>query len=227
MNNKEIIPLNLISFIHTKEGVPECMLDNWNNMVRENPTFNCQLYDISEATEFIKDNFDVSILNAFNKLKPYAYKSDLFRYCYLYKNGGIYVDIKYHSIHNFKFIELTDKEYLVKESLGVQNCLLALKKNNELMLNCIHQVVNFTETDFYSSIPVFTGPYLLSQLYKEIYNEEINQELHWGVENYLHIIYKNNSPILIQYQEYRNDLTKMINPQKHYNYLFWDKEIYN
>ena len=54
--------------------------------------------------DFIKNNYPVDVLEAFNKLIPGAYKADLWRYCVLYKLGGIYLDIKYSCVNNFKLI---------------------------------------------------------------------------------------------------------------------------
>ena len=36
---------------------------------------------------------DSDVLNAFDMLKPLAYKADLARYCLIYKLGGWYADI--------------------------------------------------------------------------------------------------------------------------------------
>ena len=52
--------------------------------------------------EFIKNNFDLDILNAYDILKPGAFKADLWRCCILYIYGGIYLDIKYGCFAGFK-----------------------------------------------------------------------------------------------------------------------------
>jgi glycosyltransferase involved in cell wall biosynthesis len=51
------------------------------------------IWDKNKIRTMIKDNFDVSVLKAYDKLKPYAYKADLARYCIAYVYGGWYVDI--------------------------------------------------------------------------------------------------------------------------------------
>ena len=53
---------------------------------------------------FIKSHFSKRVLYAYDKLIPGAFKADLWRYCIIYINGGIYIDIKYECLH-FKFIE--------------------------------------------------------------------------------------------------------------------------
>ena len=78
-----------------------------------NPEFNHYLYDDKMCREFIKQNFSDDVLYVFDKLKPGAYKADLWRYCILYINGGIYIDIKFKC--NEKLINFLDQEYYVKD----------------------------------------------------------------------------------------------------------------
>ena len=46
-----------------------------------------------EIESFLAEHFDQSVLGLFRGLVPYAYKSDLARYCLLYVYGGWYVDL--------------------------------------------------------------------------------------------------------------------------------------
>lgn len=46
--------------------------------------------------KFIKDNFNFEVYTAYSKINPKlgAMKADFWRYCILYKNGGVYLDAK-------------------------------------------------------------------------------------------------------------------------------------
>jgi len=205
------------------------MKNNYNKLVSDNPEFTCQLYDINSSYDFIKTYFDADVLEAFKTLKPYSYKSDLFRFCYIYINGGIYVDIKYNCVDNFRFIQLVNKEYLVSEPLGVQTCLIVLKPNNELLLRCIQDIVKNTKESFYSFTPLWTGPYLLSEQYKILYRDDstrIDNDLIWSISEHMQHISLNNNIILKQYPSYRDDLQNN-SDQPHYTNMFWNKDIYN
>jgi len=222
-----MIPANLFTFYHDISKMPQVMNEKYKKTVRENPEFNCKLFDIKSGREFISQNFGPYILIAYDKLKPYAYKSDLFRYCYIYINGGIYVDIKYISMNGFKFLHLLDKEYLVSEPIGIQNCLLVLKPKNEMIFKCIHTIKTRALNNFYGKTPLITGPFLLSGKYKIIYDSNrIDTDLKWCIENNLQCIYKNDHLILREYPRYRNDLLKS-SDQPHYTEMFWSKDIYN
>ena len=116
----------------------------------------------------------------------------------------------------------------MREPLGVQTCLIILKQQSKLMLDCINNIVSFTKNNFYSHTPLFTGPYLLSELHKKHYEiNKIDNTLMWQINNHLQEIYNKDKLILTQYDEYRDDLSKMNNPQPHYTTLFWNKDIYN
>jgi mannosyltransferase OCH1-like enzyme len=51
------------------------------------------VYNRESAKKFINDNFSDEFAKAFGKCIHPAMRSDYFRLCYLYKNGGLYVDV--------------------------------------------------------------------------------------------------------------------------------------
>ena len=59
----------------------------------KNPTWDYKFFSDEDCLEFIENNFPKDTVNAYNKIKPGAGKADLFRYCYLLVNGGVYTDI--------------------------------------------------------------------------------------------------------------------------------------
>jgi hypothetical protein len=81
-----------------------------------NPEFDMYIYSDAECEEFIKDNFSNDVLGAFNSLIPGAYKSDLWRYCVLYVKGGVYMDIKIHSIPTRPLFTTISSWFCTKDS---------------------------------------------------------------------------------------------------------------
>ena len=69
----------------------QAAVQTWRTL---NPDYEHVYYSMRAARQFIADNYDAEVLEAFDTLVPGSYKADLFRYCELYKNGGFYVDIK-------------------------------------------------------------------------------------------------------------------------------------
>ena len=52
------------------------------------------MYNKESLRNFIENEFDLSTLKAFDKIKPYAYKADLGRYCILYIYASQYMTSK-------------------------------------------------------------------------------------------------------------------------------------
>jgi mannosyltransferase OCH1-like enzyme len=91
--NKSVIPLDIYQTWTTKELSPK-MKECVETLKRENPEFTHHLYDDDDCYKFIKDNFDKEVADSYDNIIPGAFKADLWRYCILYKKGGIYLDIK-------------------------------------------------------------------------------------------------------------------------------------
>ena len=107
-NTKFDIPCNIFQTWETKI-LPPSMFETISKIKRQNPRFKYFLFDDNDCREFIKTHFPTNVLNAYDSLIPGAYKADLWRYCILYKMGGIYIDIKYEPINGFKFYNLLEK----------------------------------------------------------------------------------------------------------------------
>jgi mannosyltransferase OCH1-like enzyme len=84
-NYNSIIPLKIYQTWHTK-NLPKHMNDTVELLKNTNPEFEHFLFDDNDCRNFIKNNFNEKVLHTFNKLKPGAYKADLWRYCVLYIN---------------------------------------------------------------------------------------------------------------------------------------------
>jgi mannosyltransferase OCH1-like enzyme len=219
-----IIPLNIYQTWHTKK-LPKDMNDCVELLKTQNPEFNHYLYDDNQCIQFITDNFDTDVINAYDTLVPGAYKADLWRYCVLYINGGIYLDIKYKGVNGFKLIELTEKEHFVRDrpENTVYNALLVVLPKNEIMLKCIQQIVDNVKNKFYGKCPLEpTGPKLIGKYF--LHSEIINMELYFKSSNIDKIMY-NKMEILNSYNNYRkehNDNKKV----DHYGKLWKNNNIY-
>ena len=227
-DNSKKIPKNIYQFWHSEE-LPEKMKYYNNNLKNSNPEFTFFIYNINDARLYIKDNFDENILKAYDMLKPTAYKSDLWRYCILYKNGGIYLDIKYSTVNNFKLINLIDDEIYClnkKNNDEIYNGIMICKKDNPLLLDCINKIVENVNNNFYGkNVLEPTGSLLYTQLFKNKNIEKKNTSLNYVINNdYKKILYNDNES-LISYPDY--DYEKSINGYlAKYIDLYNNKDIY-
>jgi mannosyltransferase OCH1-like enzyme len=230
-NYNSIIPLHLYTCWHTKD-LPPLMRENFNYIVESNPLISFHLFDEYDCHEFIQKNFEPDVLEAYDRLIPCSYKSDLWRYCVLYINGGIYMDIKYRCKNNFKFISLTEKEYFVRDKnpSATYTALIVTLPNNKIMYNCIRKIVENVNNKCYTEDCLnVTGPGLLGSFFTQ---EEKNvMEMYHDftcLDNKINKFYivKENTIILEIYENYREEQSKY-QKNKHYGDLWREKNIFN
>jgi hypothetical protein len=223
-----IIPLNIYQTWHTKK-LPPNMMKSSVFIKKNNPAFNYYLFDDNDCRRFIKNNFSQEVLNAYDSLIPGAYKADLWRYCVLYKNGGIYLDIKYIFVNNFKFINLTEKEHLVMDlgNNAIYNAFMVCLPGNDLLLRAINKVIENVNNKYYGdNILEPTGP---TMLYKIITNNEksdmidMKHEYHTKLGN-KYILF-NNILILQSYNNFSNEYHNNKKTQ-HYSVYWKNRTVY-
>lgn len=76
-----------------EKNLPISVVENIASFTRVHPNLCHQLFTDASIRELICNNFDAEVLSAYEKLTPFAYKSDLARYCIMYCYGGVYADI--------------------------------------------------------------------------------------------------------------------------------------
>ena len=226
-SNNNNIPLHLFQ-TWIDVPLPPKMKECVEVLKKTNPEFEYHFYNDTECREFIMKHYEKDILKAYDLLIPTAYKADLWRYCVLYKYGGIYLDIKFMPVNGFKLIELINKEYFVKDVLhskrGIYNAFMVCKPNCPRMMYCIRQIVKNVESHFYGKSSLEpTGPLLLKKAFTRGEIEDLELSLTQESDTF-YISYK-ETPILIQYPEYRKE-QKKYGKGKHYNESWLMKKIY-
>lgn len=195
---------------------------------QNNPRFKYHLFDDDDCREFIQTNFDASVLDAYDRLIPGAYKADLWRYCILYKLGGIYLDIKYEPFNAFKFINLTEKEHWVldRDGHGIYNALIAVKPGNAILKKAINQVVEHVRKRYYGNCALSpTGPILLSRYFSVQEKQSFDMKHDFFNDYTNRFIFLNNIPIFKSYDGYLNDY-KNTKKTEHYSTLWVKRSIY-
>jgi len=163
-----------------------------------NPEYNYILCDENDRKEFIKNNYDINIYDAYNKLKPGAFRADLWRYCYLYKYGGIYCDIKMVFRKSFNSFIKSRTELILGKAMyndGVNNGFMACFSNEPLMKLAIDTSVDRIENNYYgvSSLDI-TGPVMLEYCFNKLY----------GVSSSQYIENPNNKILMVRYNDINN-----------------------
>lgn len=145
--------------------------------INNNPYLQYNIYNDKQSKLFLKKFFNKDVLDAYNILKPYAYKSDLIRYCLLYIYGGIYMDLKLilNPINKVFFIN-NEYHFAKNRRLGkkkwktVENSFLYFKKpKNPILKKIIIKITrNVIKRNKTSHKLYLTGPILLGEYFKNI-----------------------------------------------------------
>jgi mannosyltransferase OCH1-like enzyme len=226
-NNPDVIPRIIFQAWHS-DNLPNSVRFCIENIKRCNPNFYHYLYNDEKCREFIKEYFSVNILKAYDSIIPPAIKIDLWRYCILYKYGGIYLDVKYFCVNGFNFNYLIDKEYFCKDikdsGSGIYNAIIICKPNNEIMKKCIDQVVKNVNNKFYgNSIFEPSGPLMVKKFFTEQQFNQLKLNLKYiNNTTKLNINY-NNYPILHFHDNYRIEQPKQ---NKHWSQYWEERNIY-
>jgi len=242
VKEKNIIPLHVYQTFKTLE-LPQVIKEARDILIKQNPEFDFHLYDDNMCREFIKNNFNEDTLFAFDNLIPGAYKADLWRYCVLYINGGIYIDIKFiiDSKSPIKFIDLINEEYLVRDIIIKPNSLeceefiyqafIVSKPKNEILKKCIEKIVFNVRNRVYTwSTLGVTGPKLIKDIVYEnidicnynlycLRNNRPSKNLVCHLYSYITF---NNNKFLVKYKpcEYYNQIIK-------YHELWENRQVFS
>lgn len=217
------IPKIIYQTWHTKD-LPPKMAQCVSQLRTNYPEFEYHLYDDSECRAFIRDNYDKNVLKAYDSLLPGAFKADLWRYCALYKTGGIYLDIKFLLSPNkasyknepaFSLYDMMKNDFYVREynhkgtglydDIVYTGCISSRPKN-PVFLKCIQKIVENCQTQFYGPQHTSpTGPHLFASMMNP--RDIQNAEYAYYEENKIGYIrnIKTTKVVLSHYPEYRKE----------------------
>ena len=100
-----------------------------------------------EIEVFLAQHFDCSVLELFRGLIPYAYQSDLARYCLLFVHGGWYVDLTLKMLTSIRVVDDIDMVVFADRGCmsmcqpwAIQNGLIYSKPGNPIFLRVIERI---------------------------------------------------------------------------------------
>ena len=147
-----------------------------------NPEYEYQLYDDKDCGDFILKHFGQSYLNAFDVLIPGAFKCDFWRYCILYIQGGVYMDIDMVPLvpfmeiisENDEFVSVVDFKYPLVPPCGIFQAFIAVIPRHPILLYALQVsfsniVTRRVEIDSFS----VTGPVVMGIALNLFWNKKI------------------------------------------------------
>lgn len=144
-------------------GILEKAAETWKNL---NPTFTYTLFDDTECENLIYSLFEPRVWKAYKSIKAGAFKADLWRYCELYLNGGVYVDIDTVCLGSIDDI-LDPTATLITpidfNPVNLFNAFIAVVPGHPVMLMCIKKIVENVESNKKQFGLDFSGPGVLGE----------------------------------------------------------------
>jgi mannosyltransferase OCH1-like enzyme len=163
------IPSTIFQFWHG-EVVPNDVakvIDTWRSKSANGPKL--VLFSDKLAREFLVANYDASFLRAYTNCHHAAMKSDFIRLCYLFKHGGVYVDVDEECLGEpdkiISFLRFSD--LVAPTSTGVpryfNNNLIATTAGHPVIQIALGEVVPLLQSGEKLNIWNTTGPGLLTK----------------------------------------------------------------
>ena len=194
-----IIPKNIflthksISYIKSKPELRKCL----NSWLKYKNKYRIFYYDNASCDSFIKNNFSDDVYRAYCRLPMAVMKADLWRYCIIYKYGGIYTDADAECRID-PDIFTTPKTLLVcgpeQDNLHLCQWCFAAPKNSPIIKSIIDLSVERILT-----IPKIQGEHIIHYLTgPKCFTD--------GIELYLKEINNQTFVNKLDYQKYRNNV---------------------
>jgi hypothetical protein len=127
-----------------------------------NPDYSIVLYDDDDMDAFISSNFGEYTYQCYSKLNVGAAKADFWRYCILYKYGGVYLDIDSDILQPLDELICHDDSCIITREGNdgfFNNWIMIFEKEHPILLktieNCCYNITNKTTHD----ICYLTGPH--------------------------------------------------------------------
>lgn len=137
----ETIPKHIVLTTRDKSTIPPHIYEQYKKYAKE---YELRVFDDKDCETFLKREYPPQYLRRFRTIKSGAHRADLFRYAYLYKHGGIYMDVKTVLKRDLiTFINHQDPMfYLVfTDANRLYNGILCTPPRNEYFLTLLNDMV--------------------------------------------------------------------------------------
>jgi len=191
----------------------------------------------NECHQFLRQAYGERYASAYAVLTPGAYRADFWRYCILYRFGGIYADAKMSVIRSLdEVLRSNDELILVKDvpATCLLNGFIACSPGHPLLKIAIDMCLERIESRAYGEDPLdVTGPHLFGKAFCKWRGvEEDTLTLSPGYMPGVQILGRSESYIvspegeLLIQKEYPSYYKKDIDIRYHYPQLWGRKMIY-
>eukprot|EP00747_Dinoflagellata_sp_TGD_P137349 gnl/TRDRNA2_/TRDRNA2_175668_c0_seq81.p1 gnl/TRDRNA2_/TRDRNA2_175668_c0~~gnl/TRDRNA2_/TRDRNA2_175668_c0_seq81.p1 ORF type:complete len:355 (-),score=24.37 gnl/TRDRNA2_/TRDRNA2_175668_c0_seq81:30-1094(-) len=223
----------------TKKMMLDCAISRFQEWAPPGTVFDYYTdADMKESVRQLSKELELAgiegkAFDAFNNLRPAAFRSDLWRLMVLWSRGGVYLDMNIELKDRLaSWINFKDDRLVLLKDAGVGdrgafwNAMMASTPKNPLLVAMIHKVIGNIQTHYYGSNPLsITGPIAI---YKALDGKNLEAmsgkprvEYDWkdnkaaDIATHTHCI-ATKDPAL----QHTND------PETHYSQMWFDRHVY-
>lgn len=166
-----------------KSTVPEGMFKTIKRTQELNPEYRYIYFDDAGARKFIEKHYSKRFLEAYDDLIPGAYRADFFRYAFLYKYGGVYMDTGMSCIEPLRHIITAKDEFIAPEDDGcggIYNAFIAVIPKHPIIKECLSRCIHHIEKGFLGTNTLqITGPDMMGLAFEEITGRVVNPNVRY------------------------------------------------
>ena len=137
-----------------KEDLCQKLQNNCRKIINLYTDCNYELFDDAKIRHFLKENYEEEILQTYNSLIPFSYKSDFARFCILYQIGGWYFDIglklnkRFEVGEDINLVFFRDLNIYAKASWACAGGIIYSKPGNKILSKAIELIVENVKTNY-------------------------------------------------------------------------------
>lgn len=230
-----------------RRNVPSGMFDAIQSIRDMNPEYEYRYFDDNQAREYLQNNYGERYVNAYDDLIPGAYKADFFRYAFLYRTGGVYIDTGMVAMCPLRKLIHCEDEFIAPEDddqNGIYNAFICCVPNHPIIIKTLEQCLKNIENRFFGTDTLqITGPDLMASAFETIMQQPVKSNCDYGSgirliyhkgpgyrrylpNNNTGMIYAKNRLIMhTKYSGYYIDMG-WYHTNKHYSILWLQRRVY-
>jgi len=141
-----------------------------HSLIELNPSYEYIYFNGIQRRKYIKQYMDIKTLETYDKIVSKTFKSDFFRYIFLYVQGGCYFDHKFVLKKSLHFIISSNVSNILCWDIGIeklQNGIMMACPKEPFLYNIIQKIIsNVDRMEYGRDVLEPTGPVLLYQIAK-------------------------------------------------------------
>lgn len=173
------------------KDVPVRMHQAMETICKQNPEYAYVYFDDERARAFLLEEYGDRYLKAYDDLIPGAYKADYFRYAYLCKRGGVYLDTGMVCIKPLREVIRPNDQFISPEDDGcggIYNAFICSVPDHPIIKKCLDICLHNIESRYMGPDTLhITGPDMMAACFTAVVGKEVNPNLDYG--NGIRLIY--------------------------------------